>query len=219
MKLNVNLFVLFLLGMCVWNAQGAYVLQLGEFDGLNSEFEQESGIENNAQYYAHAGDYRGKTGLTGAGLLQATPEPLLSVGTMDGMRRALTSGQHTMEIFFMLPEQAMNEPFLLFQTKFISPGSGSSHNLKLSLNGQEIWAKTQVTSATDMIEVVLRPSDFAYSAGANYLTFQRTAGTSTNPWISIDAVHLQAVPEPKVALLTLLGIGALGWTRRRPSAS
>lgn len=215
MKPPVFFFSLAILLVSVMSSSGAYVLRLGEFDVQNHEFEQESSIENNAQYYAYAGDYRGVTGRTGTGRDVADPEPLKSAGTIDGMRRALTSSFPVMEIFFMMNPEDLSKDYLIFSTSFISPGGGSSHHLKISLNGQEIWKRDNVTAATGQFDVVLRPSEFSYAEGANYLTFERTGGGSSSAWISLDAVHLQAVPEPQKAFLMILGLSAICLIRKR----
>lgn len=217
MKPFTLLSTLAAMALMISQVSAAYVLRLGEFEGSNGEFEQENSAENNAQYYAHAGDYRGLAGRTGQGLLVSVDEPLKSAGNIDGMRRAVTAGFPTMEIFFQLQPEHLTEDYLLFSSAFVSPGTNSSHNLKISLNGQQIWSRNNVTASTGKFDFAIRSSEFDFAAGVNYLTIERTGGGATSAWISLDAVHLQAIPEPSQALLAGLG-SVLLLARRRRSA-
>lgn len=198
------------------------IFQIGVVDNSQAEFEQEADAYNNPQFYVHTGNYSAVVGRAGNGANWTGGPEILSNGptaaewddTLDGFPRALVPGRPVIDIFFQMSAVIAQSPSLQFDTKFIGQGGGSSHNVSILLNGTTIF--TQSNILTDVpVSVSLPKANFTYNEGGNVISFVRDGGTDTNPWIQLDFVRLDAIPEPSIAMLSVLALAGAGLRRRR----
>lgn len=198
------------------------VFQIGVEDNNQAEFEQESDAYNNAQYYVHAGNYTAVAGKAGNGGVWSGAQEILSDGptaaewsaTPDGFPRALVPGRPVIDIYFQMSAVIAQSPSLQFETKLFGLGGNSVHDVTIFLNGAPIFTQTGIAAEVP-VSVSLPKSGFTYNEGGNVISFQRTGGIETNPWIQLDFVRLNAIPEPSAALLSVLALAGAGLRRRR----
>lgn len=191
-----------ILSPCASGAESV-VFEIGMFDGNQAEFEQESGLYNDAHYYWEAGDYLETMGRSGGGTIyeEAGPEILQDgptaetwADTLDGFPRALVPGRPIIDIFFQMTSAEAESGALLFETELMGLGGGSSHDVVFYLNNVPVHRVTDVRENRS-VKFYITPArfpDLPFIAGSNVFSAQRTGGGADNPWIQFDALRLTA---------------------------
>lgn len=225
-KMICALVVLGLLATPGWAATIWYV---GVDNGNNSDMEHEN--QGDDLFYVHPGDYTSTYGynvadslFTLAGVVRATPEPLIDGGsTAEGMERALVGpgNERATNLLFQMSDFEANahDQYRLL-ADLISPGGGdpapvgSNHDLAFYLNGQQIYSINGVKTSY-LVDVTFDGSMAV--EGSNVLSIVRTGGTTNVAWIQFDYIGLEyVVPEPaSLALLAMAAAGLGRYIRRR----
>ncbi|WP_043588523.1 hypothetical protein [Geminisphaera colitermitum] len=239
------LIALFAFATAVSLPASIVMFEIGTFNGNFGEFEQEGANRNNAQFYVDAGNYSTVLGKSvwnagngaGYGAMIAEAEPLQAgsrwagdsapVGSDPtntlGFPRSLTSlsggntnNRNVIDIFFQATTAEVAEGSLLFETAFISLGTGSSHNIEFYLNGDLFGSISNMTSAQSYS---ITFAATALNAGSNVLSLVKTdAFTATGePWVGIDAIRLTAIPENSSVTFTFGAFVTLAMIAKRMS--
>lgn len=204
------------------------IFQIGNVDGNQAEFEQESDTFNNPQYYIHAADYAAVIGQAGAGGNWTGPQEILADGpgadtwanSLNGFPRALVPGRPVIDIFFQLSTVEALSPALQFDTLLFGLGGGSSHDVTFYLNGVSFFTQDGIVGDTPVDVLLPRTGGgFTFNEGGNVISLVRDGGGAESPWIQFDYVILNAIPEPSSGLLLLAAVGMVGWRRRRSMGS
>jgi hypothetical protein len=177
----------------------------GNTPSTQIEFEQEGPARVDLDYYYHAGDYTGVTGLNGVGVTRSTSEPIMSRSDTEGFGRALVPNYPNSNVFFQLSPEERARGHFRFRSELRNLGGGSVHDLRFTFNGVTILELAGISGNTP-IDVMFDADDVNAMVGGNVISVEQTAVTGTSPWIQFDYMELQAViPEPGSAGLIALG--------------
>ena len=215
-----------ILGASVLETTPAYgemvqLWQAGLDNDTNEEFGQENNVQNSAPGSATAKDddwYFAGTYDAPIGTL-ADDEPL------DQFERALTTGDTTNRIHFILSAEeaaALNKFQLVVQTLHndTNPDYPDDVPLNASFNGNVVLnAVVNMDGEQEWISDVFTAESVGAVEGENVVSITREAATGQRRWIQFDLVRLdiEAVPEPStlaLGLLGLLGLALYGWKRK-----
>lgn len=187
------------------------VFLIGQFNGTQTEFEQEANAYNDPQYYTGPGDYSAAEGMSGPGMIWDGPDAeILQDGptadewglTTDGFPRALVPGRPIIDIFFMLDETGAQSEKLIFSTVLMGLGANSYHAVEFQLNGVPFYSAEEVSADRGVTVEIPRGGQVPFFPGANVITLYRLGGGpidpegGDNPWIQFDAVRLLAAGPP-----------------------